>query len=154
MRLALTLLCLIVTWQVDAQLPQGCQCTPAEPSEGTRPGANEIVTVVEERPVTAMEGVVRDVNGEALEGVLIEVFDRPEWILKQFPSVPAEHTRLVACITGATGRFCFAGMVAGEYEVRASLGTGWNRTHVYVVVEPSNPKARTKGIELEMTVGT
>ena len=64
---------------------------------------------------------------------------------------PKQH-RLSACITSKDGRFCFSDLPDGKYELRSSLGTGIDVTHVIVVVKKKAGK--TKTLEVEMHVGT
>ena len=59
---------------------------------------------------------------------------------------------LAACVTDADGRYCFAKVPKGRYEVRVSKGGSFEITHVNVYVDPRNPKASDAklGITLEL----
>lgn len=130
-----------------------CSCKAPEPNEETHSGGNEIITVIESKPFKSVRGIARDVNGEPLAGVLVELFNKPNWILKDEYAAPEKQRRIAVCKTNADGSFCFADIKAGTYELRGSINLGWNPTHMYIKVAPKNPKAR-KRIQLRMTVGT
>ena len=131
-----------------------CPCVAPEPNETTHQGGNEVITVIEKKTYKSVRGVVRNVNGEPMEGVLVELFDKPEWIRKDHSSSPEDQNRIAACKTGPDGKFCFENIPAGEYELRGSKDSGWNPSHILVKVDPYDPKASDKGIRLQMTVGT
>ena len=93
-------------------------------------------------------------NGAPLKGVLVELFDKPDWIRKQHPSSPIDQTRIAVCKTAADGRFCFENVRAGEYELRGSIDLSWNPSHVLLKVNPNAKRASREAIVLQMTVGT
>jgi protocatechuate 3,4-dioxygenase beta subunit len=138
---------------IGSQLNQ-CSCIAPAPNETTHSGGNEIVTLVERKVYKSIRGVARDVNGEPLKGVLIEIFDKPEWIVKGYSSSPSEQRRIAACKTGDDGRFCFLNIPAGEYELRESIDSAWNPSHIYIKVNPKGRRSSKKEIRLQMTVGT
>jgi protocatechuate 3,4-dioxygenase beta subunit len=125
-----------------------CKCTPAPPNETTRAGANEEIVLTEKKPRKTLHGLVRDVNGEALADVLVEVFDNPN------AQGNVRQNRLAACVSGADGRFCFKNIPDGKYELILSKGGGWNRSHVYVVIAPRSRKSTKAGLNLPLQVGT
>jgi hypothetical protein len=101
-------------------------------------------------------------NDEPLDGALVEVFDRPDYLLCEWEEgnprgctirPPAGQRRVAACVTGEGGKFCFDGLPAGRYELRASRDGQWNVLHAYVVVNPRDRAGRRGGIVLGMTVG-
>lgn len=98
-----------------------------------------------------MRGVVREPNGEAMEGVLVEVFDKPKSKSNGQGTSPPKRYRVVACKTGESGKFCFEHIPAGEYELVVSAGVGWNDLHYYIKIKPDDAKAKM-GIDLEMRV--
>jgi protocatechuate 3,4-dioxygenase beta subunit len=125
-----------------------CKYTPAPSDETTRAGANEEILLSEKKPRKMLHGLVRDVNGEPLSDVLVEVFDHPN------VQANVRQNRLVACVTGADGRFCFKNIPTGKYELILSKGGGWNRSHVYVEIAPHSRNSTKAGLNLPLQVGT
>jgi hypothetical protein len=122
----------------------------ADLGDTTRWGGNEMVVVVEEGSYVELRGRIEMHRDQPLENVLVEIFDRPDYLLNK-PS-PDSHgsagqKRLAACQTSTDGKFCFRGLPAGKYELRSSINIGWNVTHVYVVVD------REAGVRRELHVG-
>jgi protocatechuate 3,4-dioxygenase beta subunit len=95
---------------------------------------------------------VHDLNGEPVEGVLVEVFDHPDWIVLDYPASRVEQHRIAACKTESDGSFCFKNISSGRYELRASKDRAWNPSHVYIVVSPR--RGARAGINVKLTVGT
>lgn len=147
---------LMISVQVNGARPSACRCTAPERGETTYRGGNEIMTFQESRAYRSIRGRVRDVNGKPLAGVLVEVFDHPEWILSELPASPVEQRRIVACKTGPDGSFCFQNIPSGKYELRASKDEygAWNPSHVYIVVNRRDRKSSRAGIKVQLTVGT
>ena len=78
-----------------------------------------------------------------LENALVEVFDHPEYLLKTGTEAkPPDQHRLRACLTSADGRFCFENPPSGKYELRSSINSGWDVTHIYVVVSTKVGEAK------------
>ncbi len=127
-----------------------CSCKTPGKGETTYKGY-ESITVIERDHYKSMRGVVRDPGGGAMEDVLVEVFDKPEWMLGRQSSAPPTRHRIAACKTGAGGSFCFENIPAGEYELAFSKGIGWNDSHVYIKLKPGDPKAKT-GIDMRMSL--
>lgn len=101
-----------------------------------------------------LEGIVQITDAMPLENALVEVFDHPEYWLESGDASarePKQH-RLSACVTPKDGRFCFPNLPDGKYELRSSLDTGMDVTHVIVVVK--RKAGRTKTLEVEMHLGT
>jgi hypothetical protein len=134
--------------------PQVCNCISASADDKTRQGGNEIIALVESKTYKSIQGKVFDINGEELEGVLVEVFDKAGWIKENKNSPPDDQKRLYACITGKDGSFCFPKFEKGDYEVRFSKDVRWNPTYMFLQVNPDDSKASEKLIELYLTVGT
>ena len=148
------LLTLVLSCLVGSQPQRNCSCAAPDPDETTHRGGNEIVTFVESTVYQSIHGIARDVNDEPLEGVLVEIFDRPEWILGNLTVSSSEQHRIAVCKTAADGRFCFENIPPGEYELRGSIGTAWNPSHIYIKVNPNDRRSSRAGIRLLMTVGT
>lgn len=98
-----------------------------------------------------------DQDGTPLNNALVEVFNKPEYLLVEQPVNKrgrSNQRRVAVCRTGLDGRFCFFGLPAGKYELRSSsddTGTGWNASQVYVIVNPRT--RRKKQLNVEMTLG-
>ena len=144
---------LMIGTHASAEHQGRCKCIEPERGETTHRGGNEIVTFRERKVYKSVRGVVRDVNGEALEGVLVEVFDHPEWIVLDYPASRVKQRRIAACKTGPDGSFGFENIPSGKYELRASKGASWNPSHVYIVVNRRNRRSTRAGINVQLTVG-
>lgn len=132
-----------------------CHCKHAGRHETTRWGGNEAVLIVEEAPQRLIRGTVTfNHPDEPQEDALVEIFTHGEYLLKEGPPDPnaAPQKRIAACVTGPDGKFCFAGLNAGVYELRSSIGSGINVTHVYVKVDPKSKVS--KELVVTNTVGT
>ena len=135
-------------------LVKGCSCLPPAPNETTHQGGNELISFIKDKTFKGVQGVVRDENGEPLEGVLVELFDKPDWIRRQDWSSLGDQRRIAACKTGSDGRFCFENISAGEYELRGRIDIAWNPSHVLLKVNPNSRRASRKAITLQMRVGS
>ena len=112
-----------------------------------------MVIVREERSYRRMAGTIVMYDDRPLEDTLVEVFDHPDYLFDEsWHGEPHPQKRLAACKTSADGRFCFRGLHSGVYELRASIGSGWNVTHVYVKIDAKDDN--DKGMQVVMTVGT
>ena len=135
-----------------------CKCVQADPIETTHYGGNEAVVVQEVRSYRSIRGVIIDRSGSVINNVLVEVFDHPEWLLLPYPQLKEaqlKQRRIAACKTGDDGRFHFAGLPDGKYELRASVESGgWDVTHVYVIIARSHRKGSKQQLSVEMQLGT
>ena len=129
-----------------------CECHHPEKGDSTRPGANMFIVQQEEKPYRKLEGRVELYEDRPLEEVLVEVFDQPEYLLKNGGNAPNNQKRLASCVTSEGGKFCFRHLPPGKYELRASSKAGVNVTHVYVVVDKR--AGQTKELVVGMSVGT
>jgi len=145
---------LVISYQANAARRDSCKCGAPDRGETTHQGGNEIITFRERRTYRSVRGVVHDVNGEPLAGVLVEVFDHPEWIVSNYPASRVEQHRIAACKTGPDGSFCFENIASGRYELRASKDVAWNPSHVHIVVNPRGRRSTRAGIKVQLTVGT
>ena len=144
---------LVITCQASASR-KNCKCAAPDRGEKTHQGGNEIVTFKESRTYRLVRGTVHDVNGEPVGGVLVEVFDHPDWIILDYLSSRVEQHRIAACKTGPDGSFCLKNISSGRYELRASKDTAWNPSHVYIVLSPRGRRGDRTGIKVQLTVGT
>ena len=156
--MSLTLLVIFLTVPIPfLQATGGSPCQCALSHERTREGANENVVIVEREKYHRLEGIVRTVNGATLCGVLIEVFDKPDYLLLSYPDseeAKKGQKRLRGCVVGTDGKFCFGDLPLGKYELRFSKAGGWNHTQVYVIVAPPNQKASKDRLDVSMQLGT
>jgi hypothetical protein len=148
--LALVILAAVVAPSVFSD----CKCARAEKGENTHWGGNEMIVIVEKTPHKQLRGLVT-LNGEPAEGALVEIFTHPEYLVSQLPNATrdrAEQQRVAACRTGGDGRFCFRGLAKGAYELRSSVNSGWDVTHVHVLVDPQ--KGVGDNLKVVMKLGT
>jgi hypothetical protein len=129
-----------------------CKCHRSQKDDATRQGANMFVVQQEEKPYRELTGRVELHADTPIEDVLVEVFDQPEYLLREWSSEAPKQKRLAVCVTAEDGKFCFRHLAPGKYELRASLNGGWNITHVYVVVDKK--AGHTKMLRVGMSLGT
>jgi hypothetical protein len=140
---------------VAASVLGDCKCGPPDKGETTRWGGNEMVVVKEENSFRKLEGRVQMSGDRPLENALVEIFDHPDYLLDTSHSRsegPPEQKRLAACRTAKDGKFCFRNLPPGKYELRSSMGSGWNVTHVYVVLDGQSK--RNGKLKVLMLLGT
>lgn len=142
---ALLMCCL--SWTTYAQ--SVCECKVAGLNETTRPGANELITIIESKLRKSIFGEVNDETGRPLRDVLVEVF-----ALSTKRADNEQKNRIIACTTDEKGRFCFRKVPAGKYEVLCSFEGGWKHTSVNVLIAPKNRKSVNQKIEVWLQVGT
>ena len=134
-----------------------CRCVPAPLNEATHYGGNRLIVFHETKSYPSLQGVVLDQSGAEMQDVLIEVFDHPEWLLLGYPEFEKarqKQRKIAACKTGADGRFCFAGLPHGKYELRCSFGPGMNGTHVHVTIAGSRIAHPRRSLRVTMSLGT
>ena len=99
-----------------------CTCTVTT-QEPTRPDKNMMILATWTR-LRVAKGTVTDTNHQPVPNALVEAFTDPEVLtLPSSPEVEARRTkrrRVVACLTDREGKFCFATLPAGKYELRSS----------------------------------
>jgi hypothetical protein len=133
-------------------LAQECVFPSASTDESTRAGANMLVTNVEKKSVRVLSGLVEDANGKPISGALIEVFDNPSWIINDAWWPEGNQKRMIGCETTEAGLFTIKGLEKGAYEIRVSVGPGYNVSHVYVRVDPK--RGKRKSLRVTVEVGT
>jgi len=109
------------------------ECTPS--NQTTKWGGNENVVMQVRQPMRQANGtVLQDYQtGKPWTGVLVEVYNHPEVVLRDTSPNRPGQTRILGCITDQRGRFSFR-LKTGDYELRASNGAGWNVTSVVIRV--------------------
>ena len=130
-----------------------CSCLEVDSSETTHYGGNMLDIYKEEKTYRLLDGKVLDSNGEPLSGVLVEVFDNPEWIKQGKKRNASNQTRISVCKTSTDGKFCFKKLPKGEYELRLSKNKNWNPTHMYIEVDPEDSNAVLGPLEVWLTIG-
>lgn len=139
-----------------------CDCRAVASNETTRVGGNEWVVYREPGVKRRIQGVVSMPLKELHEDLLVELFDKPDYLLCEWKPdnpdrcttrPPDDQRRLAACRTGKDGKFCFDNLPAGTYELRISKSQEWSPTHVYVVVDPKDPKSTNTPIEVSLNIG-
>lgn len=153
---------ILVVSLIASMSARKCDCRTAADNETTRLGGNELVLYKQPGVLRSIEGTVRMPTPDLQEDLLVEVFDKADYLLCDWqPHNPNRCTttpsgaqrRLAACRTGKDGKFCFDDIPAGSYELRVSKDQGWNPTHVYLVVDPKDSKSTNKPIVVSLSVG-
>jgi hypothetical protein len=132
-----------------------CKCGVPDKREATRWGGNEMIVVKEKSNFRKLEGIVEMSGDRPLENALVEVFDHPDYLLDTSHSRsagPPEQKRLAACLTAKGGKFCFRNLRTGSYELRSSIGSGWNVTHIYMVLDKHSKQVEK--LKVLMRLGT
>jgi hypothetical protein len=131
-----------------------CKCGRVQKGETTHWGGNMRIEIEQKNHVKILRGVVE--HGETpIQGALVEVFANTEYHLREPSNGTQEkpkQSRVVACRTGADGKFCFRNLASGKYELRSSVDSGWDVTFVNVVVDTKTGK--DEQIDVSMHVGT
>src|SRR5439155_9066468 len=98
-------------------------------NETTVWGGNQRIVINESKAMASIRGrVVQDTDPqEPWSGILVELYDHPEELLRAGPSSDMERKRIVGCKTDAMGAFSFSPK-PGEYEIRFSCCNGVNVT--------------------------
>ena len=110
------------------------------------------IVIMTAKPMRSLHGIVGDTMGEPLTGVLVEVYDHPETLLRSGPPLVNAQRRITGCTTNETGQFSFK-VPAGNYELRFSNSYGWDVTSVYIRVKKFRLPSR-KGLTVSLTLGT
>ncbi len=129
----------------------------SETKETTHWIGNLQIVDIEKKPLQNLGGIVKQPDGKPLKGALVEVFTKPEYLLIKKPidkRGKPNQVRVAVCKTKENGKFSFAGLPAGKYELRSSSSdsaTGWNVTQIYVILNPK--KGKKKQVVVEMSLG-
>jgi hypothetical protein len=113
-----------------------CKCHTPKSDDQTRWGGNQAIVLQPKQHFREIKGVVEVSERELVENALVEVFDKPEYLVSDRPrDAKPQQKRLRACVTPADGTFCFKDLPDGRYELRISRDQGFDVTHVYIVVD-------------------
>ena len=111
--------------------------TTDEPSKG---GYSRDV-FIERYPFPRLAGKIENDVGGMVPDVLVEVLDKPEWLMRESSGPPDNQRRIIACFA-PKGGFAISGLKKGAYELRVSRGSPFNVSHVYVNIKPGAKKRR------------
>lgn len=125
-KIAISLVCLLASHAFG-------ECTPS--NQSTKWDVNENVVMQMREPMGQVHGtVLQDYQtGKLGPGVLVEVYNHPEVVLQDASPKRSGQTRIIGCVTDERGRFAFK-LKTGDYELRASNGSGWKVTSVVIKV--------------------
>ena len=148
------LILLVFVQPLQPRLGKGCQCINAKRTETTNWGhiANGYI---ERSTYRRIEGVVVDYSDEPMDGVLIEVYDHPEFnpaLQRDGAGGKGEQRRISGCKTRPDGKFCFRGIGPGKYDLRASK-TNFNSTSIMLTIRQKG-RGTSKNITVRLQVGT
>jgi hypothetical protein len=127
-----------------------CKCGGLPEGETTHWGGNMGVELEQKSTLKMVQGRVEN-GGKALRGALVEVF-MSDGQISSGSDEKSGRKRLGACKTAEDGKFCFKKLPSGKYEIRSSIDSGWDVTHVVVTVDTEN--GNNERIHLPMQLGT
>ena len=86
--------------------------------------------------VRLIQGVVIDATDFPYEGMVVELYDNPDVILKPGPGWEGKQHKIASATTDRNGKFKFPKVRPGKYEVRVTpdLRVGTNQKSVIVKV--------------------
>jgi protocatechuate 3,4-dioxygenase beta subunit len=147
---------LLTAFSLSYSMPQKCKCQAASPDATTSWGQENLI-IKNESAVNSLKGeIVGGYRDEPMDGVLVEVYDKPEALLmdamERQARKPSQH-RVAACVTGANGEFCFPGIPPGKYELRCSKPGGWNVTSLYIVVSSRTKRGNNSKLVVSLQPG-
>ena len=127
-------------------------CKKASETQQCLGCANQVVELEQTKIGPKVRGTIHlGMGSEPSEGVLVEVFSRPDGAVPLWnPETAAQRTRADACVVGKDGQFSFH-LKPGKYELRFSLSSGWNCTYLKIEVERG---LRTKKLRIPLKIGT
>lgn len=105
----------------------------------------------EPQPVKSIHGVTWDEVGKPMGDVLVEVYDHPEILIRDFTQDTAGKKRIAACMTDDTGVFALD-VPPGHYELRLSKSAEWDVTSMPVRVRKSAAYSKN-GLVIMLRVG-
>lgn len=94
---------------------------------------NEDIVISIAHAKRSPRGVIKAQDGSLVSGVLVEVFDHPEVVLRDGTRAQGLQNRLGACMTDETASFDVK-LPSGKYEIRFSKSGGWQCTSTLIHV--------------------
>jgi len=114
-------------------------------------GGNTNVVVQWSKPVRLIKGIVETSAGAPLAGVLVEIYDHPEVVLRDPSSSRTGQKRITGVLTDQAGRFLFE-LPDGDYEIRASKSSEFDVTSVVVHLRKSVASSRAR-LKVKLLLG-
>jgi hypothetical protein len=138
---------LLLTNVCFCEIDKGCGCHQAAETQCTKwDGLYAEFPGILKTPLRSLKGTIRDVPGETLGGVLIEVYPFRNGNTLDMPC----KERILACITDKTGRYSF-NLPSGRYEIRASKA-GFTPIRLSVTIKPNGGKKKDTDIKLPVAI--
>ncbi len=149
----LTTLLTIMSLTISFQQTK-CQCEKVSKEETTYWGWQKVI-LRGETVIGKIYGQALDPLDKPMSGVLVEVFSDPDVLLME-PSPEREkrernQRRIAACKTGQNGKFCFAGISLGRYELRCSK-KGYDAPQMIIMLDPKTNRRSSRGITVSLPV--
>lgn len=137
--------------------PRNDACTCIKPPAGENTHwSNGQVTMKDDRIYKSLHGIFQYSKGSPIPEVLVEIYDKPESVLRSWRKKPLRQRRIAACKTGADGKFCFLNIPPGRYELRGSKAAEtsgpWNPVRAYVILDPRKKTSINAGLELDFNL--
>lgn len=131
-------------------------CIEAPPGETTHWSNGELI-MKDDKIYQRLHGVVSFPNGSPAPGALLEIYDKPENVLRLWKHAKPKsirQRRIATCKTGPDGRFNFANIAPGKYELRGSKSSTtcceWNPVRAYVVLDPRKRNSTYAELEIHL----
>ena len=127
-----------------------CSCKKVESWEKAE-GGWMYPPVIEKKTLKSIYGQVHNANGEPLAGVFVQVFDNPSARLERGvgpADLAKKQKRVAACKTVEDGRFCFANVPSGRYELRYTKDASYETKSVIVTIGHNSHGSSKKEISV------
>lgn len=131
-----------------------CSCKKVESWEKAE-GGWMYPPVIEKKALKSIRGEVHNANGHPLTDVFVEVFDNPSARLERGVGpgdLAKKQKRIAACKTVEDGRFCFANIPSGRYELRYTKDASYETKSVIVTIGKNNQGGSKKEISVSLEV--
>jgi len=135
-----------------------CSCKKAPPGETTHWSNGEVI-MNDGKIYQRLYGVVKYPDNSPAPDALLEIYDKPDNILRRWKHAkpkPIRQRLIATCKTGTDGRFCFANIPPGKYELRGSkspaMCCAWNPFRAYVVLDPRKRTSTYAELEIDLAM--